>query len=205
GRDWVGCRGRVRFGGRPLVGLVAGLASASGLDASRLRAVEQRLDARPLLAGELWQSLAWCARYYQHPLGEVLWTALPGPLREGRPLPQASACAWRLTAAGRAGLASLRAGSRPRTLAEQLAAAGDAVPEAVLAVRLPGWRDAAKRLAARGFAERVPAVATAVAAAIPAPPPTPAQAAAVAALAEARGFLPVLLEGVTGSGKTEVY
>src|SRR5690606_20531041 len=68
-----------------------------------------------------------------------------------------------------------------------------------------GWRDAARRLAARGVAERVPAVATAVAAAIPAPPPTPAQAAAVAALAEARGFLPVLLEGVTGSGKTEVY
>ena len=202
---WVGCRVQLRFGTRALVGVVAGTAATSALDPSQLRAVEARLDARPVLAGELWQSLAWCARYYHRPLGEVLWTALPAPLREGRPLPEAGAFGWRLTAAGRAGIAGLRAGSRPRSLAEQLAAAAGPVPEAVLAARLPGWRDSARRLAARGLAERVPVERGAAGAPAPAPAPTPAQASAVAALAAAEGFHPVLLEGVTGSGKTEVY
>ncbi len=39
----------------------------------------------------------------------------------------------------------------------------------------------------------------------PAPPLNPAQQTAVDAIANARGFLPYLLFGITGSGKTEVY
>ena len=201
--EWIGCRVQVPFGARSLVGVVAETGPLQAA-AETLKQVDARLDAQPLLEGELWRTLQWCARYYHRPLGEVLWTALPGPLREGRPLPETTPWAWRLSDAGRAGVEALRAGTRPRSLAEHLAAAGGVLPEAVLAARHPGWRAAMRRLAARGFVERVHERA-ATAPVVPPPLPTPGQAEAMAVVSEARGFAPVLLEGVTGSGKTEVY
>jgi len=199
----VGRRVRVPFGGRELIGWVADTGPAE--DAVELKAAHEWRDDAPLLHGELLESLRWLARYTHAPLGEVFATALPAPLRQGEPVPDAEqAWQWRLTEAGLTGLARLRAGSRPRQLAEYLAAGPQ--PEDCLADRMPRWREAARTLAARRFVEQVPMPAGAVEAA---PGPGPAlneeQQAAAEALAEARGFAPFLLDGVTGSGKTEVY
>src|SRR5690606_10306126 len=69
-----------------------------------------------------------------------------------------------------------------------------------------GWREAARSLARRGYAERI-AVPTSQPPPSPQPGPEPnaEQQAAIAAVRDASGFAPVLLDGVTGSGKTEVY
>ena len=95
---WIGCRVRVPFGPRELVGLVVEQGSAE--PASSLRQALAWLDPAPLLQGELWQSLQWLARYTHAPLGEVLSTALPGPLRHGETLPDTHHWGWQLTAAG---------------------------------------------------------------------------------------------------------
>jgi primosomal protein N' (replication factor Y) len=202
----VGARVRVPFGQRELVGVVAGEATVDA--AAALRPATALLDPEPLFHGELLASLRWLAGYLHAPLGEVLATALPASLRRGEPLPDTHAWAWTLTEAGRTALPGLRAG-RPRALAQALA--GGAVAEAMLdAGDTPRWREAARALAGRGLAERVALAACGqaargAAAMAQAPAPNAAQQAAIdAVLATRDGFAALLLDGVTGSGKTEV-
>src|SRR5690606_20544485 len=204
----VGCRVRVPFGPRELVGVVAGVGGEDG-DGPELREALALLDPEPLLRGELLDSLRWLARYVHAPLGDVLATALPAALRRGEPLPDTRAWAWRLTEAGATALPGLRPGSRPRQLAELM---HDGVREArmleesVLDASMDDWRTAARSLAERGLAERIAVLASRLAPAPqPGPEPNAEQAAAIEAIHAADGFAALLLDGVTGSGKTEVY
>jgi len=199
---WVGCRVRAPFGPRELVGVVAGVGAADP-GAPEPKPVLARVDFEPLFEGELARSLHWLAGYVHAPPGEVFATALPAALRRGEPLPDTHAFAWRLTEAGATTLPTLRAG-RPRRLAERLQPAP--MPEALLDDALEGWRGAARTLAARGLVDRIAIAASAPPAHVQAGPGLNAeQQAAVAALRATRGFAPLLLDGVTGSGKTEVY
>ncbi|KFN49875.1 primosomal protein N' [Arenimonas composti] len=202
GPDWVGCRVRVPFGrgDGEQVGVVVGLAAA----VPGLKQATARLDAMPLLQGELFASLRWAAGYWQAPLGEMLATALPGPLRAGQPLPESCAHGWTATAAGRALLGE--GGGRPGKPRELLRAlAAGAIDEDRLDLDQPGWRTPMRRLSERGLAERIALGPPAPRPAPPGPVLLPGQQAALAALAQGEGFRPLLLEGVTGSGKTEVY
>src|SRR5574343_219602 len=138
-RHWIGCRVRVPFGNRSLVGWVADIGPAETADGN-LKAIADRLDPSPLLAGEALASLQWTARYYQAPLGEVIAAAVPALLREGKPMPDLSVPAWRLTDAGTTGWRELRRNSRVRQLAETLAQGQ--CPEAEMDVRVAQWRPA---------------------------------------------------------------
>jgi len=200
----VGCRVRVPFGSRSVVGVVVGVGPPEP-GVAELREAEAVLDPQPLLQGELLESLRWLARYSHAPLGEVLTTALPSALRRGEPLPDTHAWAWRLTEAGATGLSRLR--GRPRQLADLLQTARmQALDEDQLETSLDDWRNAARALRARGLAERIAVPASQCA---PMPQPGPVlndeQAAALDALRARPGFAAWLLDGVTGSGKTEVY
>ncbi|WP_251275062.1 hypothetical protein, partial [Enterobacter hormaechei] len=74
-------------------------------------------------------------------------------LRHGDALPDTHHWGWQLTAEGRAQREKLRAGSRPRQLAELLADA--IVDEDVLGERMDDWRTAARSLAKRELAEQL--------------------------------------------------
>ena len=80
----VGCRVRVPFGPRELVGFVDAVGTPDA-DAPELKRALAVLDFEPLLHGELLSTLRWTARYYHAPLGEVFATALPASLRNGDP------------------------------------------------------------------------------------------------------------------------
>jgi len=199
----IGVRVAAPFGTRRLVGVVADVGPAES-DPSRLRSISERLDQTPLLDGELWNSLLRAARYYRTPLGELLATALPVALRAGQPLPFTRAVVWQLTEAGVEQRSRLRAGGRPRQLADLLA--DGARGESALHDLVPGWRAAARDLRARGLLEWVTDSATRPATPTAGPELHVEQQTAVAAILSALGtFRPLLLEGVTGSGKTEVY
>ncbi|MFL6586056.1 MAG: primosomal protein N' [Luteimonas sp.] len=203
GPDDVGRRVRVPFGPRELVGVVASVGAPDD-PAQALREAIEWLDDAPLLHGELAASLRWLARYTHAPLGEVLATALPAALRRGEALPDTHAWAWRLTEAGQTALAGLKAGGRPQRLAAVLAPTPR--DEDALDLAMDGWRAAARTLAGRGLAERFAIPASQLA---PTPQRGPVlhdeQQQAVDAVAACTGFAALLLDGVTGSGKTEVY
>jgi primosomal protein N' (replication factor Y) len=200
----VGSRVLVPFGRREVVGIVVDRADASELAPERLKAAS-RLDGKPLLDAELLGSLQRAARYYQHPLGEVLATALPAALRSPRALPEPGANALALTPEGLRAREdpARRKGTRIATLVDLLADAPRTMSE--LDGALPGWRTSARAAIARGWIERVVAGSGTARPKVARPPLNAEQRAAANAIVSARGFAPFLLDGVTGSGKTEVY
>jgi len=199
----AGCRVMVPFGRGEKVGVVVGHSDDSEIGQGRLKAVGRLLDPQPLITPELCASLAWAARYYQHPLGEVFETALPVGLRRDGALPTGGVRALARSANDDA--TPPRAGSRAAALYTLLAAGPRTFAE--LDVDLTGWRGAAATLRARGLVvstELVPG--TSPRRPIAGPPLNDEQSAAVAAIAASLdSFAPTLLEGITGSGKTEVY
>ena len=207
-----GVRVRVPFGRQRLVGIVVRHSETTEVPEGKLRAVEAVLDAAPLLsAGDL-ELLQWAADYYHHPVGEVFATALPKVLREGRaamPLQRL----WQATAAGQLALKdeSLRRAPRQQALLAHVAAHMDC-DDAALDAAFDNWRAHARGLGNRGLLQsRQQEMA---AAALPAPVSqttqalpvlTPAQQRAVELLTQPGMQGAFLLDGVTGSGKTEVY
>ncbi|HEY0231409.1 MAG TPA: primosomal protein N', partial [Dokdonella sp.] len=202
----AGCRVLVPFGKRAVVGVVVEQAAASDLDDDKLKPIERVLDERPLLTPELMSTLRWAARYYHHPLGEVLQAALPVALRSARELPLCGIEALQSTPAGVAALADpkRRRGTHGDALLEVLAAGP--LPTAQARARSGASAAVVRAALAHGWIERVRVAASAIA---PAPIAGPAlnaeQRAAADSVIAAKGFEPFLLDGVTGSGKTEVY
>src|SRR5690348_4228874 len=200
-----GCRVRVPFGRTRRVGVVVDSAPEAEVDVARLKTVEAVLDDEPLLDAELLANLRRASEYWCGAIGEVVFGALPLALRDGRATSSFAEEAWRATAGG---TAARDAGSRRGGSAALLETLGDSILSASeLDTLLPGWRAAARRLAAAALIERAqvrrgPPVAREGAA----PILHDEQADALAELlAAGDGFHPFLLQGVTGSGKTEIY
>ena len=221
----AGRRILVPFGNRELCGMVVGHGMAGiGVEAGiQIKPALALPDPAPLLQGELLASLRWLAGYLHAPLGEVLATALPAVLRRGEPLPETTHYGWRLSEAGRTALPAMRAG-KPKTLAMLL---DDLRDEDGLDAESPGWRTPMRALRERGLVERLTLDRkTKLGSESPflrkgdsdpnfartrgegnarAFPLNDEQRNAADAIRAGSGFAPFLLDGVTGSGKTEVY
>lgn len=78
----VGARVKVPFGAKKVVGIVLSNKQKSEFD--KLKSVEQILDETPILDKPILDFLFWSAKYYHHPIGEVLLAVLPKNLRLGK-------------------------------------------------------------------------------------------------------------------------
>lgn len=207
----AGCRVLVPFGRRQQVGMVLAQVAESALAAEKLRTITSVLDDVPILsAADLWL-IRFTSDYYHHPIGEVVAAALPAALRRGKPL-HAAVERVAITAAGEIAHESLmKRAPRQAELLETLGGAGtDGIDAAQLTELLPTWRRAAQGLFAKGLIAKYEVRAadfdeSLAAAAQHGPTLNNDQLSALATLRRSDRFGVYLLDGVTGSGKTEVY
>ena len=76
----VGARVAVSFSGRRLLGIVTALNPEDAHN--KVRPLSTVLDQESVLGEEVFELAVWLSSYYQHPLGEVLTTLLPGAARK---------------------------------------------------------------------------------------------------------------------------
>jgi primosomal protein N' (replication factor Y) len=79
----TGVRVKVSFGAKKVIGIV--LSNKDKSEFKKLKSVEEILDESPILDTPILNFLFWAAKYYHHPIGEVLLAAMPKNLRLGKP------------------------------------------------------------------------------------------------------------------------
>ncbi len=206
----AGARVSVPFGKRQAIGIVTGVSEHSELPLEQLKPILELLDSESLFLPSLWRVLNWATGYYQYPLGEVLFHALPTLLRQGKPAQDAPLWLWFATEQGKA--TSLDSLARARKQQQAMAAL----------IQRPIYRHELKSLEMSEPTLQALRQKGLVDLRSQQPAPTDwrstfavngerlklntEQATAVGAIrSEDDTYSAWLLEGITGSGKTEVY
>lgn len=204
-----GQRVLVPFGKRTMVGVV--VEQPQGPQGTGdLKTIEEVLDEVPCLDAAIRHIAHWLASYYHHPIGEVYASVLPVLLRKSDPLPNDDIAILTVTQNGQTCDIDTLKRSKKQVELLTLLRTGDRdkhlIRESFSAAII-------KALETKGLVEtthRKPTIASGAWQASLAvgekPLPNPEQAVAIAGINARRNeFAPALIEGVTGSGKTEVY
>ncbi len=79
----IGSRVKVSFANRLLIGIVIDNPKESRyLD--KLKPIIEILDDKPIITDSMLKLLQWAEKYYHHPIGEVIFSALPKNIRLGK-------------------------------------------------------------------------------------------------------------------------
>ncbi len=211
-----GARVVVPLRGRSVVGIVTEAVSRQPSAVTSIKPITAAPDDQPALSPALLELGRWISDYYGAPLGLALRAMLPGPLWSvARPTGPAPA-EQRLFVLAGSRLDSLlererrfKRAPKRRAVYETVEALGGSAPVAHLVGQLKLSASALHGLVQQGLAriERIPEMRDPFADLSTPPPPilTDDQRAVVRGIAATPVDTPVLIHGVTGSGKTLVY
>lgn len=210
----IGLRVRVPFGSRQMLGIIMSVCEATQVTHEKLKYAGQIYRDTPPLPPALLELFRFCNHYYHHPIGQVVMNSLPALLRQSR---QATGQAikqpvqsleWVLTDAGKAiTVSDIPAKSVAKRRLLTFLQENEKVTAEDLKQMTAHTRKLLQTFEILGWVKKqVAIISEAHPTKVSAPTPTPEQAHAISAiLAETSMFVPWLLQGITGSGKTEVY
>ncbi|WP_424409755.1 primosomal protein N' [Pasteurella sp. PK-2025] len=212
----IGGRVVVPFGSQKRVAVVVGLPSETEVNPAQLKPILDVLDHASLFPSELWKLLHWASGYYQTALGEVLFQALPVKLRQGESAVEKKKIFWKLTALGEQALLEQNESGAFKRAKKQLEVLTVLAKQPLDKGNNPFASAIFNNLKQKGYVEEVevePVVQTWVDAlagqslvnAENRLVLNTQQAVAFSQLVFHEGFAVWLLDGVTGSGKTEIY
>ena len=205
----AGVRVSVSFGPRKLIGVVWETSDKSEWDISKLKSIEAVLDDKPIFNLMLLRLCGWLAQYYKHPIGDVVQTAMPVALRKGESSQAKPIEYWTLSDTGLStDLSSLSGAPKQRSL---LAALQDQ-DWVKSKTRSAFGTSAVKALTEKGLIKSIEKTSTAESTwqqdlVIQDKPIANVEQAIAISCIEAKldQYGCFLLDGITGSGKTEVY
>ena len=207
-----GCRVKVPFGRKQLVGMVISISDTSDFPVARLKSIIEVLDTEPLLPTEIIDLLEWAAIYYMHPLGEVIFSALPKFIRQGEKSELKEELLWRLSVSGREsdGAELKQAPKQAALLSYMQGSELDALSASQFSEHWNNWRAPLKALVEKSLVvvdtRRVLDIVQGEKKSVQALSLNDEQQmASQAVIASLESYQTFLLQGITGSGKTEVY
>lgn len=205
----IGCRYQIPFGPSSRTGVLIAVKTQSDVPPERLKRALQQIDPQPLLAAPDLRLLHWAAGYYQHPLGDVIFHALPVTLRKQHSSSRTRHNGIRLTALGKTvSLESLRRAPKQLALMQALTQASAGLDRPTLLNHHRISQAVIRALLEKGWIEACP-IPEAVHPVTTNPHSIDLNQEQGEAVAQVEcnlgSFKPFLLQGVTGSGKTEVY
>ena len=204
-----GVRLLVPFGRSKRCALLVEVTGGSAVPADKLKPALCLLDAKPLLPPSHMDYLLWTADYYHHPAGEVVMASLPVRLRRGEKPRSLTRPGWQLThTIEELDMSSLARAPRQRAALEYLLAHGRSASRADLRQALGDVGQVMRTLAQKQLVRPCEIEPRSGHRAAPDQPRVllPEQQAAVEQVRQRLGeFCVYLLDGITGSGKTEVY
>jgi primosomal protein N' (replication factor Y) len=198
----------VPFGRRKHLGLVTAIHNESDVPAGKLKAILQRLDTEAVLTKSMLSLGAWMAKYYMHAIGEVYSLMLPTALRKGEDAQVADIQYLEKTFTD---LSSVQASLKQAKKQLALCAAIAQHKQTLAQVKQDFTASVVNEVIKKGLAKLVTQVYSADTtwhAKLKTAEHCEAnieQSIAISAINQADTFASFLLEGVTGSGKTEVY
>jgi primosomal protein N' (replication factor Y) len=212
-RYQAGLRVSVSFANRALTGVIVDIHQSPNYDPTKLKPINKLLDSKPLLPLELFKIGHWLHKYYHQPLGDCIQLLWPVLLRKGGEASNTTQSFYRLSES-LPEVGTIKRAPRQVALLEylkenqcsakqvesgmwqkDLVEAGY-TPAIIKGLAEKGFiqhRDKASFQPLNGTAGEAPLILN------------QEQADTVNSINNSQGFAPFLLEGVTGSGKTEVY
>lgn len=198
------------FGRREVIAVVIQSTAESALTYKQLKPALEYLETEPVLPDTMFRALIWASEYYQHPVGDVFANAIPKLLRSGAPTLEIREVLRARAASDPDQLTALRRAPKQQQLHAFVESNGqvsaDQIKRAGFSLSL------VRQLEHKKLVERaeINADDSARLALTNKPSSAPlrlnsSQQDAVGIINAGSDFHCYLLDGVTGSGKTEIY
>ena len=206
----AGMRVEIPFGRqKKIVGLILNITDHSDFPIAQLKQIHRIIDSESILNSSDLELITWASRYYQHPIGDAIFSSLPKLIRQGRELGQESKPSF-IVCADTLEHTDLSRSPRQAALIERLRQ----YEKPITQEELRSWPEytstALKQLLTKGLIhakEEVPEVDDEIVSIKKALPlATEEQQHAIDVLKQKTNeFHCTVLNGITGSGKTYVY
>lgn len=203
-----GVRIKVPFGKSAFrTGILVSASKKTELPEGKLKKIAALIDDAPLFSPLEFQLLQWAGSYYHHPIGEVIFNAIPATLRQGKPASRKKEYIYRLTLTDNdIDVEALNRAPVQREIINLLRTKPGGISQHYFSGK--GWASSLKALIQKGYVSRDeircdPVHGPKKSGEILLNPDQKIAADRIKKYDnEYRCFL---LDGVTGSGKTEVY